>query len=486
MSGTPFSRSEAGSQNPAAEPACRPSVFARSQSNGLLALYRRLEYGEGAGAGQQRGSILPDFFLRSAQPEGSPDKPAGERIPPIFSLEPNAPATGLDAASAPPPDSAPATPDNSFALYAPDLPAGPDALGKGGVLASVAELLAHRRTTPPLTIGLFGGRGTGKSFALEQLLDRVERLAAAAAGLGARSPFLSRIVTVRVEAARSTGDPATAIAAEIFRTLNSGGADSEFLRSSGAGSRACGARSPCRRPRSQRTPDRRPPPPRMPNGKCCTTSTDAGPSSSRRSFTKSAGSHVDTYARVNRSRIEARLRAFGFTHGDPLGTYRDLVRDVAEAGGASGRIATFFKALWAYRGQTRLLVVAVILLLLAWGCARAEATQDVWLPWLRGSGDFGATMANWIAAHIGWLGAVGEDSDPGGLPRGRRLCLARVALHAADLSRRFASRARSRNPPARSRRIDRQPNPPRRCHRRGGGRACAPHRRGRTARQRSR
>ena len=67
-----------------------------------------------------------------------------------------------------------------------------------------------------------------------------------------------------------------------------------------------------------------------------------------------AGTHVNTYARVNRSRIEARLRAFGFTQGDPLDTYRDLVRNVAETGGASGRIATFFKALWAYRGQTRL------------------------------------------------------------------------------------------------------------------------------------
>ena len=49
----------------------------------------------------------------------------------------------------------------------------------------------------------------------------------------------------------------------------------------------------------------------------------------------------------------------------------------------------------------------MILLLLAWGCARAGATQDVWLPWLRGTGEFGATTANWIEAHIGWLDAVG-------------------------------------------------------------------------------
>ena len=211
-------------------------------------------------------------FCEAPSPKAAPTNRRASESRRFFRVEPNAPATGLDAASAASARTGTRhAGQRPFAVYTPDLPAGPDALGKGGMLASVAELLAHRRTTPPLTIGLFGGRGTGKSFALEQLLDRVKRLAAAAAGLGARSPFLSRIVTVRIEAARSTGDPATAIAAEIFRTLNSGGGGAEVLRGSGAGSRACGARSPCRRPRSQRTPDRRPPPP------ACRTASAARP-----------------------------------------------------------------------------------------------------------------------------------------------------------------------------------------------------------------
>ena len=362
---------------------------------------------------------MPDFFLRSAEPEGSPDKPAAEKIPPIVTLAPGAQATGLDPAAAPAPNSAPATPDDSLPLYTPDLPAGPDALGKGAVLAGVAELLAHKRATPPLTIGLFGGRGTGKSFALEQLLDRVKRLAAAAAGLGGKSPYLSRIVTVKVDAARSTADPATAIAAEIFRTLNGGSTGSEQYAAL-AQEAAHAVRDPhvVAREANERLTEARH---RLHAERQVLRDLDG--SRARLVETvlyESAGSNIDTYARVNRSRIEARLRAFDFTHGDPLGIYRDLVRDVAESGGANGRIATFLKALWAYRGQTRLLVVAVILLVLAWGCGRAAGTQEAWLPWLRGTGDLGATIASWISANIGWLAAIGEAAVLGA-------CIAAVA-----------------------------------------------------------
>ena len=347
---------------------------------------------------------MSDFFSRIVHPEGSPTKTAEERIPPVFSREPTAPVADLDATNAS--ASEPTASETSLAFYAPDVATGSDALGTGGMLAPVAELLAHRRTTPPLTVGLFGGRGTGKSFALEHLLDRVKHLTAAAARLGGGSPFLSRIVTVRIEAARSAGDPATAIAAEIFRTLNNGGGGAESYAAL-AQEAAHAVRDPhvAAREANERLTDARN---RLHAERQVLHDLDG-----RRAklvetvLYESAGSHVDTYARLNRSRIEARLRAFGVSHGDPLGSYRDLVRDVTEAGGASGRMSTFFKALWAYRGQTRLLVGAAILLLLAWGCARAETGHDVWLPWLRGSGEFGATTANWVEAHIGWLNTLG-------------------------------------------------------------------------------
>jgi hypothetical protein len=343
---------------------------------------------------------LPDFFLRSAQTEGSPDRTAA-RILPTFAPDPSAAAT-IDLEAAP----APASPaEDSPTLYTPDLPAGPDALGKDDVLTPVAQLLALRRTAPPLTVGLFGRRGTGKSFAFETLLRHVRELAAAAAEFGASSPFLSRIVTVRVEVVRSIGDPGTAIAAAIFRTLNSAGTAGEsyaalaqeavqavrdpYLAANEANERLSASRHrlDAERQALHELDGRR--------AKLVETV-----------LYETAGSHVDSYARANRSRIEARLRSFGFSQADPLGTYRDLVRDVAEAGGASGRISGFLRALWAYRGQTRLLVLAVILLFLAWGCARAGATQASWLPSLSASGGFGAALASWLDVRHSWLGTI--------------------------------------------------------------------------------
>ena len=340
---------------------------------------------------------MPDFFLRTAQPDGSP-----ERIPPTFSGEPKPPLNELDLAQASSP-----TPAGEFpAIYASDLPAGTDALGKRDMLASVAELLAHRRTIPPLTIGLFGGSGAGKSFALGQLLDRVEELTSAAATLASGSPFLSRIVAVRVEAARSMGDPATAMAAAIYRTLNNRGRSGDSYAAL-AQEALQAVRDPhvAAREASERLSEARH---RLDAERQVRHDLDG-----RRAklvdtvLYETAGSHVDSYTRANRARIEARLRSFGFNQGDPLDAYRDLVRDVAEASGASGRISSFFRALWAYRGQTKLLVLAVLLFLLAWGSAYAEATQESWLPSLGGNGAFGASVANWIEAHRGWFGTLG-------------------------------------------------------------------------------
>lgn len=347
---------------------------------------------------------MPDFFLRGGQPEGGPAKPANERIPPTFALEPNASPVRLDAASTASPPSV-AAPEGSFPLFAADLPAGPDTLGKAPMLTPLAELIAHRRTTPPMSVGLFGRPGSGKSFALAQLLDRVARLAAASARR-AKSPFLSRIATVRISAAPSAGEPATAIAADIFRTLNSARAGAETYAAL-AQDAAHAVRDPhvVARQANERLTEARN---RLHAEREVLHDLDA-----RRAklvetvLYESAGSHIETYARVNRARIEARLRGFGLSEGDPLGTFRDLVRDAAEADVASNRIAAFFRALWAYRGQTRLLVAAVILLGLAWGFARAETTQHVWLPWLSGIGGFATTIAKWIAAHIGWFATAG-------------------------------------------------------------------------------
>ncbi|HWG06985.1 MAG TPA: P-loop NTPase fold protein [Beijerinckiaceae bacterium] len=339
---------------------------------------------------------MPDFFLRNAQPEGNPNHSA-ERIPPTFSTEPPVPA--IPGAREP---ASPVTAEELPAIYATDLPAGQDALGIGAVLETAADFLALRRTSPPLTIGLFGGRGSGKSFALGHLLDRVRNLASAAAPLGGGSPFLSRIVTVRIDAARAAGDPETCMAGEIYRTMVGSGADSHGALAHEA---AQAARDPhvAAREAAERASEARH---RLHAERQILHDLDGRRAKLAETVLyETAGSQVDAYARVNRSRIEARLRSFGFTRADPLDAYRDLVRDVAEAGQA-GRFAIFLRALWAYRGQTKLLVSAMILLLVAWGLTHAGATLDAWLPSLSGGGSFGAALAGWIGDHRGSLGAL--------------------------------------------------------------------------------
>ncbi len=64
--------------------------------------------------------------------------------------------------------------------YAPDLAEGDDALGIGPDVQAFASVIASKRLTPPLSIGLFGNWGSGKSFFMGRLKAQVEALAKSA------------------------------------------------------------------------------------------------------------------------------------------------------------------------------------------------------------------------------------------------------------------------------------------------------------------
>ena len=146
-----------------------------------------------------------------------PGRRGGEPVPPPLNakaqgavpIEPEAPTVMIT----PPP---PATADR--VVFAADLTSGPDALGFDAPLAHLAELAAHRGAASPLCIGLLGGAGSGKSFALQTLVRRIEALAKAAASL-TRSPFLTRIHIQRLDAASLETDPARSIAADLHAGL---------------------------------------------------------------------------------------------------------------------------------------------------------------------------------------------------------------------------------------------------------------------------
>ena len=308
--------------------------------------------------------------------------PLVAKVPSPVAIDPVAPAVII---TPPPPSKAPR------AVFGSDLPTGADALGIDAPLAHLAELVGHRGSVAPLCIGLVGGPGSGKSFALHRLVERIGALAAAAATLG-RGPFLSKIHVQRLDAANLEGDPARSIAADLHAGLSP--LYPELAREIGHTARDPAVvmreiNEKLDETRRRLDAERR-------------TLDESGSRRARLTETvlyESAGSQVDSYARANRAGIENRLSAFGLS-GDPIRTYKDLVRVVAETG-ATGLAV---RSLYAFKGQTRLIVLAILCILAGFGIDVAIETQDRWLGAIQGLPPAFASTAAWLSAHVDLLG----------------------------------------------------------------------------------
>jgi hypothetical protein len=295
------------------------------------------------------------------------------------------PAPNLPVVSAPPEGGKP---------FAADLPGGADALGLRQALRPLAELAVHRDTEAPLTIALLGAPGSGKSFALAKLLAEIEALSGEAAGARDGS-FLTRVAALRIDVAGFEGEPSVALAAVLYDKLEA--AFPEFVREV-----AHAVRDPqiVAREAAERLDETR--------RRLDAERQKLEEIESRRArlpetvLFESAGSQVDAYARANRAKFESRLESFGIS-GDPIANYKSMVRDIAGSGGLAGRFGGALRAFWAFKGQTRLLVTAAILVLVGIGLDTAFADAASWLAWLRSPNQGLVSLADATEAHIGWL-----------------------------------------------------------------------------------
>ncbi len=317
--------------------------------------------------------------------------------------------------------------------------------------AMFAELLAHARVDAPFALAVSGPAGAGKSSFLDAVLTRAEALAAAAKGQP-RSPFVSQLLAVRLDAAAAGGDPASALAQGLEQALRRAGGDwaaraseaSLALADPHEAARAAGERFDAIRRRLDEETN------------------DLETQSGRRArlsdllLYETAGSKVDSYARGNRSRLEQTLRRFGFKDADATVAYKNLVGEIAELGGPAKATPTLLRSLWAFRGQKRLLALAALLALGWLGLGLAQETQASWTPWLREQGAFGATAVDWLLTR-GWIGTLRIAALAGAglallanlwralrftspLMRGARLLKTDVAERAAELDQQIATR----------------------------------------------
>lgn len=277
-------------------------------------------------------------------------------------------------------------------IFAADVPDAADALGLDSKLDLLSELVVHARTETPLTIGLLGRSGSGKSLALKRLVASIEALSAAARD-AADTPFLSKIVALRIDASDMEGGPAVALAGALHASLAANYPALAVEAAHAASDPRLAAREAFERLDVARR-------------KLEAERAALAESESRRArltetlLFETAGSQVDVYARANRTRIKTALAAFGLA-GDPIRDFKDMVRAIADREGG-GRAGFALRAFWGLSGQRRLIATAILLILLGFGLDKAFADQTSWIEWLRANEQLQVSVA-WISAHVDWL-----------------------------------------------------------------------------------
>ncbi|SFK10700.1 hypothetical protein [Methylocapsa palsarum] len=309
----------------------------------------------------------------------------GPRVPDRNAAPPSTPPL-------PDPAAEPASDLPQASVFASDHPGSADALGFEAALRPLAEMIAHSGAETPISAGLLGRAGAGKTAAAHILAGSLAALGTAARAITG-SPFLGKILFLHIDAAQLDGDPATALAGALYTGLAAEfpAAAAEAMQSSRD------PRIEAREAFERLDAGRR----KLEAERSALEEADA-----RRArltdtiLYEAAGSQIDAYANAKRQRIKNSLAAFG-VQDDPVLRYKDMVRSVAETGD-SGRFGFVLRAFSALKGQTGLLVTAALLLLAGIGLGTAVTEQTTWLGWMRANDGLGAAAA-WLETHMNWL-----------------------------------------------------------------------------------
>jgi len=272
-----------------------------------------------------------------------------------------------------------------------------DLLGAAEAVRPLAELCLAPDAQTPFLAGIVGPSGAGKSFALHRLVSAIDAIANAAAKVPG-GPFLSRIIVASVDAASISGDPASALASAAFVALERERAGVSYAVL--ADEAAYATTDPRRGALAAAD--------RLDEviGRLETERAAREEVEAKRArlpellLYETPGSRVDSFIRTSRAAIDARLRRFGLGEADTTINYRDLVRDLSSLG-AGSQFGLVLRAIWAYRGQPRLLASALIAFLLAFGFDRLRAPGAD--AKLRSLGETFTPIADWIVRHGEWL-----------------------------------------------------------------------------------
>ena len=300
-------------------------------------------------------------------------------------------------------------PETSAPLFHADSPGG-QGLADYPALDLLADLCVHRQAQTPLTIGVFGVPGAGKTHALRAIARRASALAEAAQADG---PFCDSVVAVEVHARDLQADASGGLAHALHEALIAQGPQSAAAQLDAKAMEDSTDPLAAAQEAGDKLGEMR--------QRLAAEQRNLEELQARRTGLNEAlllgatNTQVDAYARRHRKQIDAALKDFGFS-GDAVAVFKELLRERIDH---PGRLRSFVHSMLAYMGQAKLLVWAVALFLLGWAFDLAERMRGDWLVGLRNAAENAAPQANWIEAHAQWFAYLSQAAITVGL-----LCLA--------------------------------------------------------------